>query len=264
VRTRPFRAPHHTVSDAGLIGGGAFPRPGEASLAHHGVLFLDELPEFRRHVLDALRQPLEDGEVHIGRARFGVRFPARFMLVAAMNPCPCGYHGLGDARCVCNPAQIARYLGRVSGPLLDRIDIHLELAPVGRAELLDAADGEASAPVRARVERAHERQHERLHALRLETGFPGEWMDVFANAHLPPALVRRCCQLDEPGTRLLRLAMQRLGMSARALHRVLRVARTIADLAGEQRILVTHVAEAVQYRTLDRVRVPYAVAKTRR
>jgi magnesium chelatase family protein len=264
VRTRPFRAPHHTISDAGLVGGGAAPRPGEASLAHHGVLFLDELPEFRRHVLDALRQPVEDGEVHIGRARFGVRYPARFMLVAAMNPCPCGYHGTGDARCVCNPAQITRYLGRVSGPLLDRIDIHLEVAPVGRDELLASRDGEPSAAVRARVEQAKLRQLERLRALRAEDDSSQAWLDVYANAHMPPALVRRCCELEDGGTRLLRAAMQRLGLSARALHRVLRVARTIADLAGEERILVSHLAEAVQYRTLDRVRAPYAAAKVRR
>jgi magnesium chelatase family protein len=259
---RPFRAPHHTISDAGMIGGGSQPRPGEASLAHHGVLFLDELPEFRRHVLDALRQPVEDGEVFIGRARFGVRFPARFMLVAAMNPCPCGFHGSGTARCVCNAGQIARYLGRVSGPLLDRIDLHVEVMAVRESELLRGGPGEATAIVAERVARARERQLARFATGGADDG--GTFEDVFANAQMPPALIRRYAEPDTAAARLLRHAVGRLGLSARGLHRVLRVARTIADLADETNIRVEHVAEAIQYRGLDRVRGTYAAARARR
>jgi magnesium chelatase family protein len=271
VRMRPLRAPHHTISDAGLIGGGgALPRPGEVSLAHHGVLFLDELPEYRRHVLDALRQPLEDGEVHIGRARFGVRLPARFMLVAAMNPCPCGYHGAGNARCICNPGQITRYLGRVSGPLLDRIDIHLEVGAVDAKEIIGGGTGESSAAVRERVAEARRRQLERFGAAPAPGHAPGALLRgpdgeaIFANAQMPASLVRRFCEPDAAGLRLLRTAAKRFGLSARALHRVLRVARTIADLEGTSEVGTKHVAEAVQYRALDRVRAPYAAAKARR
>ncbi|HEX6940714.1 MAG TPA: YifB family Mg chelatase-like AAA ATPase [Longimicrobiales bacterium] len=242
VRRRPFRAPHHTVSDAGLAGGGAVPRPGEASLAHHGVLFLDELPEFRRSALEVLRQPLEDGTVHIGRARLAVSYPARFMLVGAMNPCPCGYHGDGSGRCTCHPGQVERYLSRVSGPLLDRIDVHVEVPAVRPEELQSRRSGESSERIRARVIAARERQLARFR------GRPG----VFANAHMGPREVRRYCRVDEAGEALLRAAISRLGLSARAYHRVLKLARTIADLEGEDEIAAAHVAEAVQYRSLDR------------
>jgi magnesium chelatase family protein len=243
VRQRPFRAPHHTISDAGLVGGGARPRPGEASLAHHGVLFLDELPEFRRHVLEALRQPLEDGMMHIGRARYGVSYPSRFMLVAAMNPCPCGEFGGGTARCVCTPPQVLRYVGRVSGPLLDRIDIHLEVPRVEPGDLA-AAPCVASADVRVRVAAARDRQRRRFeHA-------PG----VYANAHMDAAAVRRHCALDARAEALLVSATRRLGFSARGFHRVLRIARTVADLEGCDVLAVAHVAEAIHFRSAERAR----------
>jgi magnesium chelatase family protein len=237
---RPFRAPHHTVSDAGLVGGGSPPRPGEVSLAHRGVLFLDELPEFRRHVLDALRQPLEDGCVRIGRARHTVKYPARVLLVAAMNPCPCGFYGAGDARCICHPGQIARYRARISGPLLDRIDLHIEVVVPTARQLGDPQQAESSEAVRARVFAAVQRQRMRLG-------------DAFGNnADMSPREIRRHCALDERGETLLRAAFTRLGLSARAYHRILRVARTIADLSGSERISGAHVAEAIQYRSLDR------------
>lgn len=241
---RPFRAPHHSISDAGLIGGGSSPRPGEASLAHHGVLFLDELPEFRRSVLETMRQPLEDGTVHLGRARFSVAFPARFMLVAAMNPCPCGYHGAGEARCTCHPGQVERYLARVSGPLLDRIDLHIDVPAMGAVELTDRRQGESSEKIRNRVAEARDRQISRFRGL---TG-------IFSNAHMEAREVRRFCRLDEAGETLLRSAIQGLGLSGRAYHRVLKLARTIADLEGSEPIAAAHVAEAIQYRSLDRVR----------
>lgn len=241
VTARPFRAPHHTISDAGLVGGGSTPRPGEASLAHHGVLFLDELPEFRRHVLDALRQPIEDGAVLIGRARAAINYPARFMLAAAMNPCPCGYHGDGRARCTCHIAQVERYLARVSGPLLDRIDLHIEVPALSGKELTRLDPGEASENIRARVLEARARQLARL-------GDRG----IFANAQMSARDVRELCVVDERGLSLLRSAIQRLGLSARAYHRVLRLARTIADLQGKGNIAAAHIAEAIQYRTLDR------------
>jgi magnesium chelatase family protein len=242
VNARPFRAPHHTVSDAGLVGGGNPPRPGEASLAHTGVLFLDELPEFRRNALEALRQPLEDAVIVLGRARISLTYPARFMLVAAMNPCPCGFHGSGG-RCVCTPAQVARYIGRMSGPLLDRIDIHIEVPAVTGARLSDECRGESSAAIRARVASARQLQAARF-------GGDGER----ANAHMGPRELREYCRLDAAGEQLLRAAVQRLGLSARAFHRILRVARTCADLEGAERIATPHLAEAVQYRTLDRPR----------
>ena len=241
VTARPFRAPHHTISDAGLVGGGTTPRPGEASLAHHGVLFLDELPEFRRHVLDALRQPTEDGSVLIGLARGAVNYPARFMLAAAMNPCPCGYHGAGSARCTCHAAQVERYRARISGPLLDRIDLHIEVPALSGRELTRLEPGEASERMRARVLIARERQLQRF----AEYG-------IYANAHMSARDVREFCAVDERGLSLLRTAIQRLGLSARAYHRVLRLARTIADLQGRDKIATAHIAEAIQYRTLDR------------
>lgn len=241
ITTRPFRAPHHTISDAGLVGGGTHPRPGEASLAHHGVLFLDELPEFRRHVLDALRQPVEDGAVLIGRARGAVNYPARFMLATAMNPCPCGYHGDGNGRCTCHGAQVERYMARISGPLLDRIDLHIEVPSLGAQELTRLESGEPSAGIRTRVLAARARQLARFADV-----------PVFANAQMSARDVRHFCVVDEKGLSLLRTAIQRLGLSARAYHRVLRLARTIADLQGKEKIAPAHIAEAIQYRTLDR------------
>ena len=241
VNIRPFRAPHHTISDAGLVGGGTNPRPGEASLAHHGILFLDELPEFRRHVLEALRAPLEDGTILIGRARGAMSYPARFMLAAAMNPCPCGYHGDGHARCTCHIAQVERYMARVSGPMLDRIDLHIEVPSVSARELTQLEPGESSAVIRERV----------LAARRLQLArFTGR--KVFANAQMTARDVRELCKVDERGLGLLQSAIQKLGLSARAYHRVLRLARTIADLESAPRIASSHIGEAIQYRTLDR------------
>jgi len=237
VRERPFRAPHHTVSDAGLIGGGTgTPRPGEVSLAHNGVLFLDELPEFPRNVLELLRQPLEDGSVTIARSNMTLKFPSSFMLVAAMNPCPCGYFGDQTHECRCTGAVIQRYLAKISGPLLDRIDLHIEVPAVAYKELRAPADGTRSADMRRRVEAARAVQRAR----------------GFYNAHIPHALLRKLCALDEAGEQTLELAVRRMGLSARAHDRVLKVARTIADLAGSETVTARHVAEAVQYRSLDR------------
>ncbi|HZI20066.1 MAG TPA: YifB family Mg chelatase-like AAA ATPase [Pyrinomonadaceae bacterium] len=242
VTRRPFRAPHHTISDAGLIGGGSSPRPGEVSLAHHGVLFLDELPEFDRYTLEVLRQPLEDQRVTISRASMSLTFPASFMLAAAMNPCPCGHWGDPTRECRCTPLQIQRYVGRVSGPLLDRIDIHVDVPAVRFGELKgEAPPAESSAAVRARVVEARARQRERLR---------GE--GLFANAQMTPRLIRRHCRLDAEGERVLESAMKRLGLSARAYDRILKVSRTVADLEGANEIRTAHVAEAVGYRSLDR------------
>jgi magnesium chelatase family protein len=242
VGTRPFRAPHHTISDAGLIGGGAVPRPGEVSLAHHGVLFLDELPEFQRNVLEVLRQPLEEGTVTIARAAQSVTFPARFMLVAAMNPCPCGFFGDPTRECRCTPAQIQRYVAKISGPLLDRIDIHIEVPAVRYRELRTEATGESSAEVRQRVVRARQKQLERF----------ADQRGIYANAQMPPRLIRKYCALSAACERLLEQAMTRLGLSARAHDRILKVARTIADLDDAAAIEPRHLMEAVQYRSLDR------------
>jgi len=242
VVSRPFRAPHHTISDVGLIGGGSNPRPGEVSLAHHGVLFLDELPEFRRHVLEVLRQPMEDGAVTIGRARIAVTYPARFMLVAAMNPCPCGFFGTGEARCVCHAGQVQRYAARVSGPLLDRIDLHVVVPPLRPREVTDRREAEPSARIRERVIAARARQLARFRDR------PG----LYANAAMTVREIREFCRPDEAGEGVLRAAIQRLGLSARAYHRVLKLARTIADLEGADRIASAHIAEAVQYRAPDR------------
>ncbi len=240
--TRPFRSPHHTISDAGLIGGGAVPRPGEVSLGHNGVLFLDELPEFQRNVLEVMRQPLEDGCVTIARAAVSVSFPSRFMLAAAMNPCPCGFFGDATRECHCSPPQIQRYVSKISGPLLDRIDIHIEVPAVKYKELRGEVPAESSATVRERVMRAREIQLGR---------YRGE-KSVYANAQIPPRLIRQHCAISAEGEKLLEMAIQRLGLSARAHDRILKVSRTIADLDGAEAILPRHLSEAIQYRTLDR------------
>jgi len=239
---RPFRAPHHTISAAGLAGGGTVPRPGEISLAHNGVLFLDEITEFRRDVLEVLRQPMESGVVAIARAAGSLTFPARFQLVAAANPCPCGH--LGDPRreCRCSPLEIRRYRARLSGPLLDRIDLQLEVPAVPYRDLARALPGEASHAVRSRVVAARARQAQRLSGTGTRT-----------NAGLAPAEVRRACRTDAEGDRLLELATSKLALSARAIHRILRVARTIADLEGAAELAARHVAEAIAYRSLDRL-----------
>jgi magnesium chelatase family protein len=243
VTQRPFRNPHHTISDAGLIGGGAMPRPGEVSLAHHGVLFLDELPEFDRSVLEVLRQPLEDKRVTISRAAMSLTFPASFMLAAAMNPCPCGFWNDPTRECRCTPLQIQRYVGRISGPLLDRIDIHVDVPAVRFKELSNesAPAGESSAEIRARVNAARARQLAR---------FAGE--GIYANAQMTPRHLRRFCRLDAESEQMLEKAMTRLGLSARAYDRILKVSRTIADLDAGEEIRSAHVAEAVGYRSLDR------------
>lgn len=240
---RPFRAPHHSVSDAGMVGGGSAPRPGEVSLAHHGVLFLDELPEFRRNVLEALRQPLEDGVVSVARAAQSLTFPARFMAVAAMNPCPCGH--LGDIRrpCACTPERIRKYRARISGPLFDRFDMHLVVGNPSWQELAGLEPGETSAAVRQRVQEARDRQVHRY--ARLDP-------PVFANSQLNARQVRRFCDPDDEAAQLLAAAAERLNLSARAYGRILRLARTIADLAGDASLRAPHIAEAVQYRVLDR------------
>ena len=242
VAERPFRSPHHTISNAGLVGGGSNPMPGEISLAHNGVLFLDELPEFDRPVLEVLRQPLEEGEVTIARARATVRYPARFMLIASMNPCPCGHAGDPTRACVCAPGQVQRYLAKVSGPLLDRIDLHVEVTPVPFDALNRREDAEPSAAVRQRVVAARERQAARFAADESR----------YCNAQMTAPEVRRHCRLDAAGQGLLKAALTRLGLSARAHDRILKVARTIADLAGADAISAEHLAEAVQYRSLDR------------
>jgi magnesium chelatase family protein len=238
VTRRPFRAPHHTISDPGLVGGGTLPRPGEISLAHQGVLFLDELPEFSRRALEAMRQPLEEGSIRVARAARTVTFPARFVLVAAMNPCPCGHLGDGRTPCRCTPQQVGRYSGRLSGPLLDRLDLTVEVAALSYAELTAAGNGETSAAVRQRVLAARARQHARGRG----------HGSAFLNGRLPPADVRQHCRPDARGRRLLEHAVERLGLSARAHDRVLRVARTIADLDGACDLAAPHVAEALQFR----------------
>ncbi|MFL6229776.1 MAG: YifB family Mg chelatase-like AAA ATPase [Pyrinomonadaceae bacterium] len=242
VTERPFRSPHHTISDAGLIGGGAIPRPGEVRVAHHGVLFLDELPEFDRSVLEVLRQPLEDSRVTISRAAMSLTFPASFMLAAAMNPCPCGFWNDPTRECRCTPLQIQRYVGRISGPLLDRIDIHVDVPAVRFKEIAgEGAPTESSEEIRARVAAARQRQSER---------FRGE--GIFSNAQMSPRQIRRHCKIDSECERLLESAMARLGLSARAYDRILKVSRTAADLECSEEIQTAHVAEAVGYRSLDR------------
>jgi magnesium chelatase family protein len=242
IATRPFRSPHHTISDAGLVGGGKIPRPGEVSLAHHGVLFLDEMPEFHKDVLEVLRQPMEDGKVTISRALISLTYPAKFMLVGAMNPCPCGYHGDLIHDCSCSPLQIQRYVSRISGPLLDRIDIHIEVPAVKFKELSGEPTGENSTIIRERVNRARKTQLERFKKEK----------HIFCNAHMDSKDIRRYCPIDEDSKELLRMAITRLGLSARAYDRILKVARTIADLENEKEILPQHIGEAIQYRSLDR------------
>jgi magnesium chelatase family protein len=241
LATRPFRSPHHTISDAGMVGGGSTPAPGEISLAHHGVLFLDELPEFHRRSLEVLRQPLEEGYVTISRALHSTTFPASFLLVAAMNPCPCGY--LGDARhtCKCNPMIIERYMARISGPLLDRIDLHIEVPAVPFQELSANADGTSSAQMRDQVRLARQAQRGRFGATSART-----------NGRMTSRQLRKHCPLDEEGRNLLKNAMEELGLSARAHDRILRMARTISDLDGSADIKPSHVVEAIGYRSLDR------------
>jgi len=253
VTQRPFRAPHHTISDAGLIGGGIIPRPGEVSLAHNGLLFLDELPEFPRNVLEVLRQPLEDGQVTISRASMSLSFPARFMLAAAMNPCPCGYHNDPTRQCMCTPPMIQRYVSKVSGPLLDRIDIHIEVPAVQYKELRSNSAAESSADIRARVLAARKLQHERFAAdTNASASSPKASKKIFANAQMTTQQIRQHCDLAPEAERVLERAMQQQGLSARAHDRILKVARTIADLENAQGIAVKHLAEAIQYRTLDR------------
>jgi magnesium chelatase family protein len=244
VRTRPFRAPHHTISDAGLIGGGIIPRPGEVSLSHNGVLFLDELPEFPRNVLEVMRQPLEDGNVTIARAAMSLTFPARFMLAAAMNPCPCGYHGSGQRECHCTEPMIQRYVSKISGPLMDRIDIHIDVPAVNYKELR-ASDSktESSAQIRERVVRAREVQLNRF-------AVAGE--RNYSNAQMSSRQIRVYCELGSDSERMLERAMQQQGLSARAHDRILKVARTVADMEANPQIEAKHIAEAIQYRTLDR------------
>ena len=239
---RPFRSPHHSISDAGLCGGGSFPQPGEISLANNGVLFLDEVPEIQRHTLEILRQPLEDREITISRAKMSVRFPANFMLVAAMNPCPCGYYNHPDRACVCREGEVQKYLNKISGPLMDRIDLHVEVLPVPYNELSDTRRGESSADIRQRVIKARKIQEERF---RSNHG-------IYSNAQMTPQLLQKHCGLDQRSQESLRNAMHRLGLSARAYDRILKVARTIADLEGSPNIQFEHLAEAINYRSLDR------------
>ena len=242
VATRPFRSPHHTISDAGLIGGGRIPKPGEVSIAHHGVLFLDEMPEFRKDVLEVMRQPMEDGKVTIARAAMSLTYPAQFMLAGAMNPCPCGFFGDNTHECKCTPIQVQKYRAKISGPLMDRIDLHIEVPAVKFKELSDDATGEQSKDIRARVSEARVRQLDR---------FKNE-KRIYANAHMETKEIREYCPISEGSKDLLRLAINKLGLSARAYDRILKVARTIADLDAKPDIEQPHVAEAIQYRSLDR------------
>lgn len=243
VSTRPFRAPHHTISDVALVGGGSNPMPGEISLAHNGVLFLDELPEYKRTVLEVLRQPMEERKVTISRARVTVDYPSSFMLVASMNPCPCGYYNHPDKDCVCGPAQVKRYLSKISGPLLDRIDLHVEVTPVSFDELATMGrSSETSATIVERVVKARQIQQERFK----------EMPHIYSNAQMPSRMVREVCEIDQAGQLLLKNAMKKLQLSARAYDRILKVARTSADLGGSETIKIEHLAEAVHFRSLDR------------
>lgn len=242
VNVRPFRSPHHTISDVALVGGGADPQPGEISLSHNGVLFLDELPEFKRTVLEVMRQPLEERKIMVSRAKFSVEYPASFMLIASMNPCPCGYYNHPEKKCVCGPGMVQKYLNKISGPLLDRIDIHIEVTPVPFRELSAERLSENSNSVRERVIKAREIQQKRY----------GEKGGIYCNAQMSSKQLREVCKISEEGTQLLKTAMERLGLSARAYDRILKVSRTIADLSASENILNEHLAEAIQYRSLDR------------
>ena len=242
LHVRPFRSPHHTVSNVALVGGGSNPQPGEISLAHNGVLFLDELPEFDKKVLEVMRQPLEERNVTISRAKYSIEYPASFMLVAAMNPCPCGYYNHPEKECVCPPGMVQKYLGKISGPLLDRIDIHIEVTPVSFDELSAERKSETSDMIRERVIQARNFQQERF------KNQPG----MYSNAQMPSNMVREICTINPAGQNLLKTAMNRLQLSARAYDRILKVARTIADLAASNDIKIEHLAEAIQYRSLDR------------
>ncbi len=239
---RPFRSPHHTISDVALVGGGTIPQPGEISLGHNGVLFLDELPEFKRSVLEVMRQPLEDRVITISRAKSTVDYPASFMLVASMNPCPCGFHNHPEKECMCSPGMVQKYLNRISGPLLDRIDIHIEVVPVNYDKLADSGKVEHSTVIRDRVIRARQIQAKRFSSVK----------GVYSNSQMSSSMQRRYCQLDEQGGRLLKTAMEIRGLSARAYDRILKVARTIADLAESENISAEHISEAINYRNLDR------------
>ncbi len=242
ISIRPFRSPHHTISDVALVGGGGFPQPGEISLAHNGVLFLDELPEFKRTVLEVLRQPLEDRKISISRAKFTVDYPASFMLVASMNPCPCGYYNHPEKDCVCSPGVVQKYLSKISGPLLDRIDLHVEVTPVSFNELSNKEVGESSNAIRERVIAARKIQENRFKNKK----------GIHANAQISSKTLKEICEIDQQGRDLLKRAMDKLGLSARAYDRILKVARTIADLEGAENIKSQHLAEAIQYRSLDR------------
>ena len=242
ITQRPFRSPHHTISDVALVGGGAWPQPGEISLAHNGVLFLDELPEFKRTVLEVLRQPLEDRVITISRAKFTVEYPASFMMIASMNPCPCGYYNHPEKECVCSPGIVQKYLNKISGPLLDRIDIHIEVIPVPFDKLSEAQKAENSSTIRTRVIKARNIQIERFKEN------PG----LFSNAQMSSKMIGRYCELDKEGIDMLKIAMNKLGLSARAYDRILKVSRTIADLEASEKIQNHHLAEAINYRSLDR------------
>lgn len=242
IAKRPFRSPHHTISDVALVGGGGIPQPGEISLAHNGVLFLDELPEFKRTVLEVLRQPLEERQVTISRARISLDYPANFMLIASMNPCPCGYYNHPDKECVCGPGIVQRYLNKVSGPLLDRIDLHVEVTPVSFDQMTENRKAESSKDIRKRVVKARQRQAERFK----------DSPETHHNAMMGSAMSKRICVINPAGKSLLKAAMEKLGLSARAYDRILRVARTIADLADDDEIKIEYLAEAIQYRSLDR------------
>lgn len=242
IANRPFRSPHHTISDVALVGGGGNPQPGEISLAHNGVLFLDELPEFKRTVLEVMRQPMEDRKVTISRAKVSLDYPANFMLIASMNPCPCGYYNHPEKECVCAPGVVQRYLSKISGPLLDRIDLHVEVTPVSFDEMTANRKSESSDEIRARVVAARDRQTNRFDGVK----------SIHCNAMMPSQMLKEICEINEAGKTLLKTAMEKLGLSARAYDRILKVSRTIADLADSKEIQIEHLAEAIQYRSLDR------------
>ncbi len=241
ITTRPFRSPHHTISATSMVGGGRIPKPGEISLAHYGVLFLDELPEFHKHTLEVLRGPLEDGNVTISRIGGSFTYPCDFMFVASMNPCPCGYYGSDQKECTCTPQAISKYIGKISGPLLDRIDIQIEVNPIYYEKLGDEIETENSQTIKERVNKARKIQLARYQTEK-----------IYSNASLTPKLIQKYCKLDKPSKEILRIAFEKLGLSARAYTRILKVARTIADLEGEEYLNQNHIAEAIQYRNLDK------------